>query len=45
MKHQSILCDVNKCKFNRNGKVCNLETIKVTCDCVDCTCCGSYEEE
>ncbi len=38
-----IVCDVKKCRHNFNGKSCTLNTVKVSCDCEDCTCCESYE--
>ena len=39
----SILCDVTRCKHNSNGKNCTINKIKVTSDCTDCTCCGSFD--
>ncbi len=42
--NHGIVCDVKKCKHNYSGKNCTLSTVKVTCDCEDCTCCDSYEQ-
>lgn len=44
-KNYSIKCDVTKCKHNAEGCNCQLDTIKVTCGCDNCTCCGSFSEK
>lgn len=41
--NHGVLCDVRKCRHNHSGKNCTLSTVKVTCDCEDCTCCDSFE--
>ncbi|MGN0819268.1 MAG: DUF1540 domain-containing protein [Christensenellaceae bacterium] len=42
--NNSICCDVNACRHNKDGRNCSLERIKVGCGCHDCTCCESFEE-
>ncbi len=39
-----IKCDVRKCQHNREGKDCELGTIKITCSEKGCTCCGDFDE-
>ena len=41
-----IGCEVNKCKFNVEGKNCSLSRIHVGCGRSNeqCTCCDSFEE-
>mgnify|MGYP001854098315 CR=1 FL=1 len=53
-KKQSIKCDVDSCKYNKNSQECDLEEIKVSSNC-DCpkdevcnqeqTVCSSYEKQ
>lgn len=43
--NNSIKCDVCMCKHNVEGVGCSLDAIKVTTDCTDCTCCGSYSSK
>ena len=33
--NQQIYCDVNNCRFNREGKACSLESIQVGTCCHD----------
>ena len=44
-KNNAIRCDVQKCCYNAQGCKCKLDTIKVTCGCKECTCCGSFKEK
>ena len=38
----SIRCDVRNCKHNVNGCNCCLNSVKISTDCTDCTCCESF---
>ena len=38
----SVKCDVCTCKHNVNGYGCSLNTVKISRDCTDCTCCESF---
>lgn len=46
---QTIKCNVSSCKYNKDNYMCNLEEIKVGCQCgchptsVKETVCDSYE--
>ncbi len=42
--NKGVLCDVTCCRHNEDGCKCRLDTIKVTNDCADCTCCGSFSK-
>ena len=50
-KNQTIKCDVESCKYNNTDNYeCELDEIKVSCNCAndDCTCseetiCNSFE--
>jgi len=48
--NQNIKCNVSKCKFNNtNDELCELDEIKISCDCDKCDCkektiCYSYKE-
>ena len=44
-KNFCIKCDVTKCRYNADGVNCGLGSIKVTCGCDSCTCCGDYVEK
>jgi hypothetical protein len=43
--NKCINCDVVDCKFNAMGRNCSLNKIKVTGECSDGTCCGSFENK
>ena len=51
--NQTIKCDVESCKYNNTDNYeCELDEIKVSCNCAndDCTCseetiCDSFEEK
>ncbi|MBO4323644.1 MAG: DUF1540 domain-containing protein [Clostridia bacterium] len=38
----NIKCDVATCRHNCEGKNCCLDTVRITCDSVGCTCCHDY---
>ena len=44
-KNLSILCDVEKCKYNCEKSYCTLSGIQVTCKCSGDTCCGDFTEK
>ena len=52
-KDQTIKCDVESCKYNNTDNCeCELDEIKISCNCAndDCTCseetiCDSFEEK
>lgn len=38
-KNQKIKCNVTNCKYNNTKNCeCNLDEIKVSCDCESCNC-------
>ncbi len=43
--NQGIRCDVNACEHNCDGMSCCLGTVKITCDCTGCTCCGDFKNK
>lgn len=49
--HQQIYCDVNNCRFNSDGRFCDLDSIQVGCCCEseatrqeDSMCCSFREQ-
>ncbi|HBF44321.1 MAG TPA: DUF1540 domain-containing protein [Clostridiales bacterium] len=42
--NNNIKCDVTNCKHNVDCACCGLDSIKVTCGCSNCTCCGNFED-
>ena len=45
MNKNTIDCDVASCLYNCLGKECTLKGVKITTDCTDLTCCGSYKNK
>lgn len=45
MEKNCIDCDVYSCIYNNLGKECTLKAVKITTDCTDLTCCGSYKNK
>ena len=43
--NQGIRGDVNACEHNCDGMSCCLGTVKITCDCTGCTCCGDFKNK
>lgn len=45
MNKNCIDCDVSNCMYNKLGRECTLNAIKITTDCTDLTCCGSFKQK
>lgn len=45
MNKNCIDCDVYTCIYNKLGKECTLEAVRITTDCTELTCCGSYKNK
>lgn len=45
--NSGVSCGVTDCRFNSDGRYCELENIHVgnTCDCEHCTCCDSFQKK
>ncbi len=43
-RNYSIKCDVTKCRHNAEGCNCQLQSVKITCGEMGCTCCDDYSE-
>ena len=40
--NHNVKCDVCTCKHNVSGFGCSLNSVRITTDCTDCTCCDSF---
>ncbi len=45
MSKNCIDCDVSNCIYNNLGKECTLSAVRITTDCTDLTCCGSFKQK
>jgi len=41
--NSGVICDVKSCRYNSNGRICEIEKIKITSDPSDKHYCHSFE--